>query len=168
MNSVEIYRPKGNLAWGFSALALDLLFVVQAVFYANSGDNVFFDLALAALVAAAAYLIWLRPRLLLQSDHVVVVNPFKTEVIEYRSITAIETKWALLLKHSEKTTRVWVAPANGKTRWITDSNQNWRFRKLAKTKARTNLVEVTSMSASQNSDSGVAARLIQERIDSLH
>ncbi|MEO0023793.1 MAG: hypothetical protein RL196_234 [Actinomycetota bacterium] len=168
MNSAEIFRPKGNLAWGYSALALDLLFIVQAVFYGETGDNVFVDLTLAALIAAVAILIWLRPKLVLKADHLVVVNPLSTKTIAYNSIIGIETKWALLLKHSGRTTRVWVAPANGKTRWITDSTQNWRFRKLSKTRAQTSLVEVTSISASHNSDSGVAARLIQERIDSLH
>ncbi len=163
MKTFVTYRPKGNFVWGSVALLLDCLFLAQAIFYPVKDENLGIDLLVAAMVATAAVLIWLRPRLILHQEHLIVVNPVSSRKILYKNITELETKWALLIHHESQRTRVWVAPANGKYRWIAESNARLLFTKVPRTEGK--VVGVTSMSQSNNSDSGLAAQLIRERIE---
>ena len=166
MNKPVTYRPKGNIVWGSVALLLVGLDLTQAIFYATKDQNVWVDVLVAIAVALAAFAIWLRPKLVLHAEHMVVVNPIRTKTIAYRDIRELDTKWTLQVHHVGGSTRVWVAPANGKFRWIAESNQGRLSKKLPI--IETNLVDVTSMSASHKSDSGVAAALIRERIEASH
>ncbi|MEI6591388.1 MAG: hypothetical protein WCO24_05220, partial [Actinomycetes bacterium] len=95
MNGNEVFRPRANLFWGYSALVLDALFLVQAFAFPAKTENLLFDIFIALLVAAAAILMWIRPKLLLGESQLVVVNPVKRVVIDYKDITELETKWAL-------------------------------------------------------------------------
>jgi hypothetical protein len=71
-----------------------------------------------------------------------------------------------LINHSNIKTRVWVAPANGRQRWVSDNVQRWTVGKyLQKEKADS---EFTTSSQSVASDSGLAYQLISERIKGLH
>ena len=166
MNTALTYRPKGNLVWGSVALLLDALFLLQAVCYPAKGENLLIDLPVSLSIAVLAWLVWLRPKLVLHAENLVVVNPIGTRAIAYRDIEALDTKWTLKISHGSQQTRVWVAPANGKYRWIAESNSRVFFSKLPRTEGK--LAEVTSMSQSRNSDSGVAASLIRDRIEDLH
>jgi hypothetical protein len=96
----------------------------------------------------------------------IVVNPIKRTEINYADITSLDTKWALLVHHSDTKTRVWVAPANGRQRWVSDSVQRWSVGKYLQ-KEKTDS-EFTSISQSTSSDSGLAYQLISERIKRLH
>jgi hypothetical protein len=166
MQNLTVFRPKGNLIWGGVALFFDALFLVQVVFYPAPNSNIAVDVATAAAFGAAASLLWIRPKLVLREHDLIVVNPVRTVEIAYSDISELETKWALLIHHGSKKTRVWVAPANGKQRWARDSTQRWSIDRLP-TNDR-NETEVTSISQSLNSDSGVAAHLIRERLKNRH
>ena len=160
------YRPKSNLVWATVAFTLDAIFLVQAVFYPIPGDSEIVNILVALALGFAAYGIWVRPKLVLRETDLVVVNPVSSKVIAYSAIEELGTKWALLIVHGGKTTRVWVAPASGKYRWIADSNQRWLFTGVPRSDKPYG--DVTPMSQSGNSDSGVAARLIRERVEGLH
>jgi hypothetical protein len=118
------------------------------------------------VVAIAIVLLWFKPKLILEETTLIVVNPIKTEVIAYKDITSLDTKWALLINHGNKATRVWVAPANGKQRWITDSTQRWKFDRMPTSQKAHS--ETTTASQSLSSDSGIAANLIKTRAKHLH
>lgn len=166
MNSENVFRPKGNFAWAIVALILDALFLVQVLLYPIEEANRTVELAIAGVVAAGAYLLWVRPKLVLNHDHLIVVNPLSRTVIAYKDINELETKWALLINHGGKQTRVWVAPANGKQRWISESARVWKFNRIPSSEIVTD--EFTTASESLGSDSGIAAALIRERLKGLH
>jgi|GEM_PF-864208 len=166
MNEVVTYRPKSNLVWGSVALFLDALYLIQAIFYPVSGESLVGDLLLVAAIAVLVWCIWLRPKIVLHSQHLVVVNPLTTTQIDYQSISELNTQWALQIVHSGGQTRVWVAPASGKFRWIADSNQRGRYSKIPTSQG--SVIDVTSMSQSLGSDSGLAAHLIRVRLENLH
>ena len=165
MTNVTIFRPKGNYAWAAAALLLDITFLVQVFFYPD-GQNIWLSIGIAALAAAGAYLLWLRPKLELGDTSLRVVNPTRTTVIDYSDIVELKTKWALLIVHRGGSTRVWVAPATGRVRWV-----GGRIDNVAR--ATFNLPTVTEsgglmpVSESVSSDSGLAALLIRQRIDKL-
>jgi hypothetical protein len=161
MNTV--FRPKGNLVWAGLAFVLDAIFLTQSIFYPTGAGIFVLDLAVAIFVAAAAYLLWVKPKLVLRENDLVVVNPFKKATIQYSTITELKTKWALQIHYSDTSIQVWVAPANGKGRWIADSTFRWRNNRVPLTEGKT--IEHSSMSQSLGSDSGLAASLIRERMN---
>jgi hypothetical protein len=166
MNSENVFRPKGNFAWAIVALILDALFLAQVIFYPAEGAINTIEFAIGAAIAVAAYLMWVRPKLVLNKDHLIVVNPISSTKIAYKDIDELETKWALLINHGGNQTRVWVAPANGKQRWIAESARVWKFTRIPSSERVTD--EYTTASDSLGSDSGIAAALIRERLRDLH
>lgn len=145
---------------------LDVLFAAQVLFYPEGQSNLLLEGAAAATIAVAAVVIWIRPKLILNHDHLIVVNPFRTIRIDYRQITGLDTKWVLTIHHDQTSTRVWVAPVNGKQRWITDTTHRWSINKMPRSDKFTG--EVIPASMSLNSDSGLAADLIKRRLETLH
>jgi len=166
MKQNQVFRPKGNLGWAGVAFFLNTLFLVQALLYPSEGSILLLDLTASATVAFVVYIFWIRPKLVLKETSMVVVNPIKKVEINYSDITSLETKWALLVHHSDTKTRVWVAPANGRQRWVSDSVQRWSVGKFLQ-KEKTDS-DFTSISQSTSSDSGLAYQLISERIKGIH
>jgi hypothetical protein len=166
MKQNQVFRPKGNLGWAGVAFVLNALFLTQALAYPSEGSILLLDLTASATVAFVVYIFWVRPKLILKETSLVVVNPIRRTEINYHDITSLDTKWALLVHHSNTKTRVWVAPANGRQRWVSDSVQRWTVGKFLQ-KEKTDS-EFTSISQSTSSDSGLAYQLISERIKGLH
>jgi hypothetical protein len=166
MNNRYVFRPKGNFAWALVALVLDGLFMAQVILYPVEDAVNWLELAAGATLAAIVFLIWVRPKLVLNNDHLIVVNPITKVTIAYMDIDNLETKWALRINHKGVQTRVWVAPANGKQRWISESTRIWKFSRIPSSEKITD--EFTTMSESLGSDSGIAAALIRERLKGLH
>jgi hypothetical protein len=163
MSKNEIFKPKSDFVWGSIGLLFAILYLIQAAVFPTGN---WFDFAFGFAVAGTVFILWFRPRLVLRETDLVVVNPLSSRVISYRDIVELETRWALRIIHKSGTTRVWVAPASGKQRWISDSTTRWASDRLPTNQAKT--VEFTSMSTSHFSDSGAAALLIQQRLDSDH
>jgi hypothetical protein len=161
-----VFRPRANLVWGASAIVLDALYLVQVVFYPTKDDRIALAVVLGLALALGAYAIWLRPKLVLGDDGLIVVNPLSTKAISYGDITDLETKWALLIRHSGGATRVWVAPTNGRTRWAADNLFRWGFNKIPRSDRAVGAA--TAASESINSDSGLAAELIRQRLKKIH
>lgn len=166
MKQNQVFRPKGNLGWAGVAAVLNTLFLVQALAYPSEGSILLLDITAASCIALAVYIFWVRPKLILKETSLVVVNPIRRTEINYADITSLETKWALLINHSDTKTRVWVAPANGRQRWVSDNVQRWTVGKYLQ-KEKTDS-EFTTSSQSVASDSGLAYQLISERIKRLH
>jgi hypothetical protein len=159
----ETFKPKSDFVWGTIGMSFAILYLIQSALYPTGN---WFDFALAFAVAGAVFLVWLRPRLELRESDLVVINPLSSRVINYRDIVELETRWALRIVHKNGSTRVWVAPASGKHRWIAESTTKWSSDRLPTNASKT--VEFTSMSKSHLSDSGAAALLIQQRLESNH
>ena len=166
MSDRVVFRPRSNLVWGGAAIALDAMFLAQAIYYPSAGENLVLDYVTALALALAGYLLWLRPKVIFEADHLTVINPLGSRKIAYSEIATLDTKWSLTIQHGTQNTRVWVAPTGGKFRWMSDATLRWNNSKLPKTEAR--LGEFVPASETVNSDSGLLAHLIRARIDSKH
>jgi len=162
----ETFRPRSNFAYAGSALVLIALFTVNSFWVGTSAIQTFFEVVLSFILGGVAYLIWVRPKLVLREDVIEVINPFKSESIPYRDVLSLDTKWVLTIIHSRGKTRVWVAPTSGKQSWIADKKFGWYGSGLPLSESRDSGME--SMSESLNSVSGQAAYLIRERIKRIH
>jgi hypothetical protein len=166
MKNEIVFRPKGNFAWAILAIGLDILFMAQVVLYPADNTSNWIEYAIGAFIAVGALLMWVRPKLVLHEDHLVVVNPLSKESIAYKDINDLETKWTLRINHNGKRTRVWVAPANGKQRWVAESVSGWASKGADLSEMAQG--DFTTISDSLASDSGVAAAMIRQRLKGLH
>jgi hypothetical protein len=162
----ETFRPKSNFVWAGVSISLTTLFAINSLFYGTSASQSMAELIACLILIVAALLIWVRPKLVLDDESVLVVNPVQTLRISYRDITEMDTKWSLTIFHTRGKTRVWVAPASGKRRWIADSTFGWYGSSVPLSETRGHDAE--TMSASLNSLSGQAAYMIRERMKRLH
>jgi hypothetical protein len=162
----ETFRPRSNFAWAGSAYVLIILFGANSILVGTNAMQTIVELGLCAFLSMAVYASWIKPKLVIGADSVEVVNPLGTEVIAYSDIQDLETKWTLTIIHTSGKTRVWVAPASGKQRWIAEKKFGFYSDGLSSNE-RHNGGEET-MSSSLDSLSGQAAYLIRERIKRAH
>lgn len=162
----EVFRPKSNYIWAGTALILIFLFAATNLIFVDSISQTFFEFLSCLFLAVCTYLIWIRPKLVLQSDGVEVVNPLHTDFIRYDEMIELDTKWALTIIHNRGKTRVWVAPASGKRKWIADNTFRWYGSNVPLSDNRYQGSE--TMSSSLDSLSGQAAYMIRERMKRDH
>ena len=162
----ETFSPRSNFAWAGTSIVLIALFGANSLWVSESASQTVFEMALCVTLIAVVYIFWLRPKLVLRSDVVEIVNPLRTESIAYTDILDLETKWSLAIIHTRGKSRVWVAPASGKQRWVADKKFGWFGGSVPM--SGSNDVGMESMSASLDSLSGQAAYMIRERIKRLH
>jgi hypothetical protein len=160
------FRPRSNLVWASVSFVLIMLFAVNSFTVATNLLQTISELVICFFLSALVYLLWLKPKLVLQEKVIQVVNPLGTELIPYQDVIELETKWALTIIHSRGRTRVWVAPTSGKRRWISNTTFGWSGTNMPLTKSKEMGSE--NMSASLESFSGQAAYLIRERIKRIH
>jgi hypothetical protein len=151
MRDVEVFRPKTNLLWAGLAYFLIMVFALQSIFFPTGSENYLVNALICGAVSTASYLIWIRPKLILEKYLLRVVNPFSTKVIRYEDIESLETKWCLQIVHDGVRTEIWVAPTNGR--------RAARSRQALRIKGTIGSTEQTF------SDSEVAAQLIQRRLN---
>jgi hypothetical protein len=162
----ETFRPKSNFAWAITSYILIALFVINSFWVVNDSLQIIRDLVLGAILGFLVYIFWIRPKLVLKADFIEVINPLQKVLIAYSDVLDLETKWSLAIVHSRGKTRVWVAPATGKQRWIADKKFGWYGGGVPLSQSKSSGTE--SMSASLDSVSGQAAFLIRERIKRNH
>ena len=162
----QTFRPRSNYVWAGCSFMLILLFIVNSFWVAESFAQVSFELMISTALGMIVYLIWIKPKMVLEKDVIKVVNPFRTDLIPYSDILELETKWSLSIVHRHGKSRVWVAPATGKQRWIADKKFGWYGSGFPISDAKN--IGMESMSASLDSVSGQAAYLIRERIKRAH
>jgi hypothetical protein len=162
----ETFRPRSNFAWAGVAFVLIFLYGINSVVVVSDLVQTSFEIGMCVVLCAAAYLFWIRPKLVLREDVIEVVNPLRTELIAYSDVLELETKWSLAIIHSRGTTRVWVAPASGKQRWVAEKKFGWISGNVPTSDSKS--VGTEAMSASLDSMSGQVAYMIRERIKRAH
>ena len=162
----EVFRPRSNYIWASISFTLLSLFAANSVMVNTSAGQTFLEIVSFIILGGFTYLLWIRPKLVLRSEFIEVVNPLRTEIIPYSEVVELDTKWALTIIHNRGKTRVWVAPASGKRKWIADNTFRWYGSNVPLSDSRNPASE--NMSASLDSLSGQAAYMIRERIKRGH
>jgi hypothetical protein len=162
----ETFRPRSNFAWAATSYILIVLFAINTLWVVEDNLQIIRDLIVCVVLCAVVYIFWIKPKLVLGADVIQVVNPFRTESIAYADVIDLETKWSLAILHAGGKTRVWVAPASGKQRWVAEKKFGWISGNSAGSGSKHDGME--SMSASLDSLSGQAAYIIRERMKRSH
>lgn len=162
----ETFRPRSNFVWAGISIVLISFFAANSYFVTTNTIQITVELVISVVLIAVAYVIWIKPKLVLGDEGIEVVNPLRTELIAYQDVLELQTQWALTIIHTRGKTTVWVAPASGKRRWIADIRFGWLGSNVPLSESRHNRSE--SMSGSLESFSGQAAYMIRERIKRAH
>jgi hypothetical protein len=162
----ETFRPRSNFAWAGTSYVLITLFAINSIWVIDENIQIIGDLVVCLCLSFLVYIFWIKPKMVLRSDVIEVVNPLKTQLISYRDVLELETKWSLAIIHTGGKCRVWVAPASGKQRWVAEKKFGWISGNAPTAASSSSGME--SMSASLDSLSGQAAYMIRERIKRLH
>lgn len=114
MTNLNTFRPRSALVLAILALAINVLFAVQVVFF---GDGTW--LAQAGVMATTATLAWLlfiKPKVLIFDEGLTVINPFITATFGWAEVDEIETRFGLTIYSGEAKVVAWAAPAPGRYR----------------------------------------------------
>ena len=112
MTNLSSFRPTSALVMAGSVFLLDLLFLVQVIFY---GDGQWFtQLTLMLASLAIVWVLFVRPKVQIFDEGITVVNPFITATIGWAEVDEVETRFALTIHSGDAKVVAFAAPAPGR------------------------------------------------------
>ena len=108
MSNVEKFRPGSAIASGWILIAFFIGFIAQSLFY---GGDVVLSIGICGAGALGAYLLFLKPYVLLFDEGIKIVNPTKEITATWDLVEEIETRYSMSVQIREKRYFAWAAPA---------------------------------------------------------
>ena len=108
MTNVEKFRPGSAIASGWVLIAFFVGFIIQSFFY---GGDILMTIGICGAGAFGAYLLFLKPYVLLFDEGIKIVNPTKEITATWDLVEEIETKYSMSIHINDRTYYAWAAPA---------------------------------------------------------
>ncbi|MEY3856773.1 MAG: hypothetical protein RLZZ193_422 [Actinomycetota bacterium] len=108
MTNSEKFRPGSAIASGWILIAFFIGFIVQTVFY---GGDIVVTVGICGAGAFGAYLLFLKPYVLLFDEGIKIVNPTKEITATWDLVEEIETKYSMSIQIRGESYFAWAAPA---------------------------------------------------------
>ena len=108
MTNSEKFRPGSAIASGWILIAFFIGFIVQTVFY---GGDIVVTVGICGAGAFAAYLLFLKPYVLIFDEGIKIVNPTKEITATWDLVEEIETKYSMSIQIRGESYFAWAAPA---------------------------------------------------------
>jgi len=108
MSNVEKFRPGSAIASGWILIAFFIGFIAQSLFY---GGDVVLSIGICGAGALGAYLLFLKPYVLLFDEGIKIVNPTKEITATWDLVEEIETKYSMSITIRGEAYYAWAAPA---------------------------------------------------------
>ena len=108
MTNVEKFRPGSAIASGWVLIAFFVGFIIQSFFY---GGDFLMTIGICGAGAFGAYLLFLKPYVLLFDEGIKIVNPTKEITATWDLVEEIETKYSMSIHINDRTYYAWAAPA---------------------------------------------------------
>lgn len=113
MSSPEVFRPRsGYVLFGIVAVMSAMTAGPSVPTYGLEGALP--ALLIAATVTYAAYLVFVRPKVVMDDDAISIVNPTSSARVGWRRVDAIEARYTMFLEAEGRTIHAWAAPAPGR------------------------------------------------------
>lgn len=114
MTNAYTFRPRSSYVF-FGVVVFLLVFLLAgSVLVEQSLSSRVSSVAWAVLIGAGAYLIFLRPKVVVFDEGITIVNPVATYTIGWHEVESIETKFSMSIEREGKTIYAWAAPAPGR------------------------------------------------------
>jgi hypothetical protein len=150
MSNVEKFRPGSALVSGAVLIVFFTGFIIQSAIYGG-------DIALTTLICSAgiisAYLLFLRPYVLIFDEGIKIVNPTKEITVTWDLVDQIDTKYSMSISVGDQIFHAWAAPAPSRT----------HQRRLHKSDLLPGADPLRRVGDSSRSDSGVCAHIAKLR-----
>ena len=108
MTNSEKFRPGSAIASGWILIAFFVGFIIQSFFY---GGDILVTIGICGAGAFGAYLLFLKPYVLLFDEGIKIVNPTKEITATWDLVEEIETKYSMSIHVNDRTYYAWAAPA---------------------------------------------------------
>jgi hypothetical protein len=108
MTNSEKFRPGSAIASGWALIVFFAGFIAQSIFY---GGDILVTAAVCSAGIIAAYLLFLKPYVLIFDEGIKIVNPTKEITATWDLIEEIETRYSMSIQISGETFYAWAAPA---------------------------------------------------------
>jgi hypothetical protein len=108
MTNSEKFRPGSAIASGWILIAFFVGFVIQSFFY---GGDIILTIGICGAGGFGAYLLFLKPYVLLFDEGIKIVNPTKEITATWDLVEEIETKYSMSIHIRGKAYYAWAAPA---------------------------------------------------------
>ncbi len=108
MTNIVKFRPASAVASGWVLIVFFAGFILQSIFY---GGDLVLTTAICSAGIIGAYLLFLKPYVLIFDEGIKVVNPTKEIVASWDLIEEIETKYSMSITLAGITYYAWAAPA---------------------------------------------------------
>jgi len=112
VTNLNSLRPTSAFVMAGCVFLLDMLFLVQVVFY---GDGQWFtQITLIVASLAIVWILFIHPKVEIFDEGITVVNPFITATIGWAEVDEIETRFALTIYSGRAKVVAFAAPAPGR------------------------------------------------------
>jgi hypothetical protein len=108
MTNSEKFRPGSAIASGWILIAFFIGFIAQSFFY---GGDILLNIGICGAGAIGAYLLFLKPYVLLFDEGIKIVNPTKEILATWDLVEEIETKYSMSIQIRGENHFAWAAPA---------------------------------------------------------
>jgi len=150
MTNIEKFRPGSAVASGWILIIFFAGFIVQTIFY---GGDLVLTTAICSAGIIGAYLLFLKPYVLIFDEGIKVVNPAKEIAVSWDLVEEIETKYSMSITIAGIDYYAWAAPAPGRG----------HARRMHKTDRLPGAQVPRRLADSPSSDSGACAYLARLR-----
>jgi hypothetical protein len=108
MTNSEKFRPGSAVASGWILIAFFTGFIVQTLFF---GGEIVVTIGICGAGAFGAYLLFLKPYVLLFDEGIKIINPTKEITATWDLVEEIETKYSMSIQIRGESFYAWAAPA---------------------------------------------------------
>ena len=108
MTNIEKFRPGSAIASGWVLIAFFVGFILQSLFY---GGDILMTIGICGAGAYGAYLLFLKPYVLLFDEGIKIINPTKEITATWDLVEEIETRYSMSIQIRGQSYYAWAAPA---------------------------------------------------------
>lgn len=114
VSNAYVFRARSSYVW-FGVTAFLLVFLLaETVLVDQSFNSRLFSWAIAAVIGVGAYLIFVRPHVVVFDEGITIVNPITSITVGWSEVDAIETRYAMSVQRGDQVVYAWAAPAPGR------------------------------------------------------
>jgi hypothetical protein len=113
MTNAEVFRPRSNLVYGISIFVFSIG-ITGSYLYESSLETKISALIFNLLFCYIAFLLFIKPKVTLFDEGIVVTNPFHEFTVGWGDIDSIEARYTMYLLIGSQKIHAWAAPAPGR------------------------------------------------------
>jgi hypothetical protein len=113
VTNAEVFRPRSNLVYAISIFIFSVG-ITGSYLYDSSFETRISALLFNLLFCYTAFLLFIRPKVTLFDEGIIVTNPFHEFTIGWGDIDSIEARYTMYLLMGSQKIHAWAAPAPGR------------------------------------------------------